>query len=183
MVISEFLKLSNSFLLMFYREKKNENLRVIIAACVTKLVTFVCLLTAFGLRFGPNGDVGMGSTILFFLSFSFEFLPALLHLIMIVINKAKCPILIFFHNSKMRALFYLLHLSVGVSLACAFTMEGSIISHREAKGLAGFYCILSSYTFFRTCRDIFQPTSFEMFGWFEVVFTNIIKLLAVSLTL
>ena len=64
----------------------------------------------------------------------------------------------------------------GRLLIHAFNLPGAV-SLSYQKGLAGFYCICSAYCLFRTSNEIFFV---DMFGWFEVVLKNVIKLLAVS---
>ena len=85
-----------------------------------------------------------------------------------------------FHHIKRTVLLSTFYLAVGISLIISFEVPGQI-NHSNQKGLAGLYCICSAYSLFRTSKDLLQPSVFEMVGWFEVVFKNIIKLLAVSI--
>ena len=152
-----------------------------------KLITFLLLLTSFGLRFGPKTDLSISSK-LFYTAFGLEFSTLVLHIVhcLIILCKEKstiwnCHYGVFFHCSWHRMFFTLVHCITGILITFGFAMHSlDVVPSREIKGLCGIYCIFSSYTAFRTCRDIFQPNYFEMFGWFEVVFRNIIKLLFVS---
>ena len=85
-----------------------------------------------------------------------------------------------FHHIKRTVLLSTFYLAVGISLIISFQIPGRINLSNQ-KGLAGLYCICSAYSLFRTSKDLLQPSVFEMVGWFEVVFKNIIKLLAVSI--
>ena len=143
-----------------------------------KLLALILVLTAFGKRFGSEKEIETSSK-LFYTSFAIEFSPLLLNICrakkMMQMKKIWC----FSYHSKRHLFLFILHLAIGISLIIAFEKPGEIDPPYQ-KGLAGFYCICSAYCLFRTLRDLFQPTFFEMFGWFEVVFNNIIKLLAVS---
>ena len=156
-------------------EKRNEYLPVIIVASVMKMLALILVLVAFGMRFGPQKEQETSSN-LFYASFAIEFFPWLMNIKVVMSNqKFFC----FFHHSKRNFLLSILYLAIGISLIVAFEKpEGIDLSYQ--KGLSGFYCICCAYSFFRTSRDLLQPTFFEMFGWFEVVFKNVIKLLAVS---
>ena len=142
------------------------------------------LFIGFGLRFGPQKEKEM-SSLLFYAVFAIEFSPLILHCVVVTkalrrrYNKKEDSnfMNIFFHT-KRRCLLILTHLAVGLSLVTAFKFPETI-SLSYQRGFAGFYCICAAYQAFRTWRDLLQPTVFEMFGWFEVVFKNIIELLAV----
>ena len=140
-----------------------------------KLLAFLLVLAAFGMRFGPDMEKETSCS-LFYTSFFIEFSPLLINIYVVMsIKNFWC----FFYHSKRIFLLSMLHFAVGIILIHAFRCPGTIILPYQ-KGLAGLYCICSAYCLFRTTRDLLQPTFFEMFGWFEVVFKNIIKLLAVS---
>lgn len=156
-------------------EKRKEYLPAIGVASIMKLLALILVLVAFGTRFGPQKEQETSSN-LFYASFAIEFFPWLMNIKVVMSNqKFFC----FFHHSRRNFLLSILYLAIGISLIAAFEKPERIdLSYQ--KGLSGFYCICCAYSFFRTSRDLLQPTFFEMFGWFEVVFKNIIKLLAVS---
>ena len=140
-----------------------------------KLVAFLLILTAFGLRFGLEKEKDKSSK-LFYASFAIEFSPLLLNCYTIKNFEKLCG---FFQDSKRRFLLFITHFGMGVTLIYAFeTSEETCIATQ--RGLAGMYCLCSVYTAFRSVQDLVQPTWFDRFGWFEVVFINILKLLAVS---
>ena len=139
-----------------------------------RLLALILVLVAFGTRFGPKKEQETSSN-LFYASFVIEFFPWLMNMYVAMSSHFFC----FFYHSKRNFLLSILYLAIGISLIAAFEKPDRIdLSYQ--KGLSGFYCICCAYSFFRTSRDLLQPTFFEMFGWFEVVFKNIIKLLAVS---
>ena len=145
-----------------------------------KLVALALVLIAFFMRFGPSKEKENSSK-LFYASFGIEFFPLLLNLFVWPLQKTRFKL--FFYHSKRTFLLFLLHLAIGISLIIAFEIPGQKgfpFDASDQKGLAGLYCICSAYCLFRTSRDLLDPTTIEMFGWFEVVFKNIIKLLAVS---
>ena len=140
-----------------------------------KLLALILVLDAFGLRYGPQMENELTSN-LFYASFVIEFSPCLINF---YVGKSIKDFWCFFYHSKESLILFIFHLSMGISLIYAFRCPGTIsLSHH--KGIAGLYCICSAYCLFRTVRDLFQPTFFEMFGWFEVVFKDIIELIAVS---
>ena len=143
-----------------------------------KLLAFLLVLTAFGLRYGPQQEKEKSSK-LFYVSFGIEFTPILINIYVAKSFRNFGCFFKFFYHSKRTFLLSMFYLAVGISLIIAFEMPHQI-SLSNQKGLAGLYCICSAYCLFRTSKDLLQPTSFEEFGWFEVVFKNIIKLLAVS---
>ena len=154
-------------------EKRKEYLPAIIVASIMKVLALILVLVAFGMRFGPQKEQETSSK-LFYASFAIEFFPWLLNIYVAMSNH----LFYFFCNSWMNFLLSILYLAVGISLIVAFEKPDRIdLSYQ--KGLSGFYCICCAYSFFRTFRDLLQPTVFEMFGWFEVVFKNIMVLLAV----
>lgn len=144
-----------------------------------KLLTLLLLLSTFCLRFGPRKEKNTSAE-LFYCAFGFDFFPLLFHCC-VVVPFTRCwnDFYTFFYHSKGRLLFVLLHFSLGISLTVAFGAPNQI-SGPSTKGLAGLYCIICAYEAFQTWKYILPPTASEMFGWFEVVFWNIIKLLAVS---
>ena len=153
-------------------------------ASVMKLLASLMLLSGFGLRFGPQNEQET-SSLLFYAAFAIEFSPLILHCAVLMKacwrwlkNKNSQTFMNACYHSKRRCLFVFMYLVVGLCLVIAFRYPGTIILSYE-KGLAGLYCLCAAYQAFRTWRDLIQPTTFEMFGWFEVVFKNIIQLLAV----
>ena len=165
-----------------FREKRKEYLPAIFFASFMKLLTLLLVLVAFGLRFGPRQEKEKSSR-LFYISFCIEFTPIFFNIYVAwsIKNSIKnfgCFFRYFYH-SKRTFLLSMFHLGLGISLIIAFERPLQVTLSNQ-KGLAGLYCICSAYCLFRTSKDLLQPTVFEMFGWFEVVFKNIIKLLAVS---
>ena len=130
-----------------------------------KLVAFVLLFLAFPER---SGIIKQSEALTF--SLIVEFSPWLIDL-WILCRKGD------FFRTRGGCLLSLFHLAIGISLIIASEIE---VNLPDQKGLAGIYIICSTYSLFRSFRDFVQPTLFEMFGWFEVVFWNIVKLLAVS---
>ena len=148
-------------------------------ALVMKFLAIAFVLAAFFMRFGPSKEEEKSSKF-FYASFGIEFSPFLLNLFVWPLKKTT--FYLFFHHSKSTFLFFLFHLAIGISLIVAFEIPEQI-DPPDQKGLAGLYCICSTYCLFRSSRDLLDPTFFEMFGWFEVVFKKIIELLAVSINL
>ena len=155
-------------------------------ASIMKLLASLMLLSGFGLRFGPQNEQET-SSLLFYAAFAIEFSPLILHCAVLIKacrrwlkNKLQNPqtFVNACYHSKRRCLFVFMYLVVGLCLVIAFRYPGTIRLSYE-KGLAGLYCLCAAYQAFRTWRDLIQPTTFEMFGWFEVVFKNIIQLIAV----
>ena len=142
-----------------------------------KLLAFLLVLTAFGLRYGPQQEKEKSSK-LFYVSFGIEFTPILINIYVAKSFRNFGCFFKFFYHSKRTFLLSMFYLAVGISLIIAFEMPHQI-SLSNQKGLAAVYCICSAYRLFQTLRDYLQPNFFEMFGWFEVVFKNIIKMLAV----
>ena len=140
-----------------------------------KLLALILVLAAFGLRYDPQKDDEVSSK-LFYTSFIIEFSPCLINIYVVMSTK---DFWCFFYHSRKMFLFFMSHFAIGICLIHAFRCPGTIILSHQ-KGLAGLQCICSAYCLFRSIRDLFQPTFFEMFGWFEVVFKDIIKLLVVS---
>ena len=145
---------------------------------VMKLLALILVLRAFYLRYGPTIETEKSSN-LFSASFSIDFFPLLLNITVVKNLKKFEKIWSFFYHSKRNFLMFMLHCAIGITLIIAFEIPGKI-SISNQKGLTGLYCICSAYSLFLTSRNLFPPTAFEMCGWFEVVFQNIIKLLAVS---
>ena len=148
-----------------------------------KLLTLILVLVAFGLRYGPQQEKDI-SSILFYVSFAIDFFPILINIYIIYGVRATRnfgweSFFRFFYHSKRTFLLSMFYLAVGISLIIAFAIPGQINLSNQ-KGLAGLYCICNAYRLFRSSKDFLQPTVFESFGWFEVVFKNITKLLAVS---
>mgnify|MGYP001158888670 FL=1 len=145
-----------------------------------KLLTLLLVLVAFGLRYGPRQEKDMSSK-LFYVSFAIDFFPILINIYAVrAMRKFGWDCFFhFFYHSKRTFLLSMFYLAVGISLIIAFVIPGQINLSNQ-KGLAGIYCICNAYCLFRSSKDLLQPTVFESFGWFEVVFKNITKLLAVS---
>ena len=181
---------------MLFREKREEYFWVLFFAMIVKLLSFLALLISLGIRYGPSkNDHGKISLGLFGLSFAIEFFPWLIDCV-VRICVSTCPrkncdnvsiknfwklckyLCKYFWPGKDFVLF-LIHCAIGISLIIGFACPGQI-SLPNQKGLAGWYCICSAYCLFRTIRDFAPPTSFEMFGWFEVVCKDIAWLLFVS---
>ena len=162
-----------------FRKKKKEYLWVFVVASFMKLLTLLLLLSAFCFRFGRQKEKNTSAK-LFYCAFGFDFFPLLFHCCVVVpFTRSWNDFWTFFYHSKGRFLFVLLHFSLGISLTVAFGTSNHV-SVPSTKGLAGLYCIICAYEAFQTWKYILPPTASEMFGWFEVVFWNIIKLLAVS---
>ena len=159
----------------YYRKKREEYIIAIFISAFMKLVAFLLILTAFGLRFGIEKEKDTSSK-LFYASFAIEFASLLLNCFTIKNFEKLCG---FFQDSKRRFLLFITHFGMGVALIYAFETSEEI-SLATQRGLAGMYCLCSVYTAFRSVRELVQPTWFDRFGWFEVVFINILKLLAVS---
>ena len=152
-----------------------------------KLLAFVCLLVAFGLRYGPQKEKDI-TPILFYISFGIEFCPCIFNLFFLCVNGSQAFNLkvwksLLNYYSFMDCLFFLTyfltHFIFGIFLIHAFRSP-EVITLSDQKGLAGCYIICCAYSLFRTFRGLLLPNWSEMFGWFEVVFKDIIKLLFVS---
>ena len=142
-------------------------------AFLMKLFALGFVFKLFSDRFGPQKDTTKSSANLYFSMFV-EFSPWLMDLYILVTIKD-------FFRSFLRSLLSLFHFAIGISLILAFNHPDQFeINLPDQKGLAGLYSICSAYSLFRTFRDLAPPNWFEMFGWFEVVLKNVIKLLAVS---
>ena len=125
--------------------------------------------------FGPQKDTDNNAgRIAFYTYFFIEFSPWLIDVIAFKSTKK-------FYRSKRSVLLSSFHFVIGIILIIAFERPNAFeINLSNLKGFVGLFCICSAYSLFGTFRDAAPPYVFEKYGWFEVVFWNITKLLAVS---
>ena len=164
--------MSPSKIISSFREKRSEYVWPILLNSGLKLLALLLAFTSFYLRFGLTNDEADKGKSLFFAAFGFELSPFL------NVQYIKSFWTSYYPGQSQRRFYLLmLHLAIGIVLSISFATDALSLSYQ--KGLAAVYCICSAYRLFQTLRDYLQPNFFEMFGWFEVVFKNIIKMLAV----
>ena len=133
-----------------------------------KLLEFILLFLAFPERSGI-----INSSVALIISLIVQFSPWIIDLC--IFYKERC-----IFRTLGDCLLSLFHFVIGIWLIIALEFPDQKINLSDRKGLTGLYVMCSAYSLFRTFRDFVPPTWFEMFGWFEVVFRHIVKLLAVS---